>query len=58
MKKKVVQKVTYVVGVDEAGEKRRLGASQEVVDIFDQSKKMSYNLNSSCKEGVLIKLSK
>jgi hypothetical protein len=28
------------------GEKRTLGASQEVVDIFEQ--KISYNLNSVC----------
>ena len=28
------------------GEKRMLGASQEVVELFDQREKRSYNLNS------------
>ncbi|MBI4086650.1 nucleotide exchange factor GrpE [Candidatus Kaiserbacteria bacterium] len=34
----------------QGSEKRILGASQEVVDGFDQREKPSYNLNSSCKE--------
>jgi zinc protease len=42
------QKNNRVVGTF-VGEKRKLGASQEVVDGFDQREKTSYNLNSACK---------